>query len=380
MKFMFVCGGTAGHVNPAIAIAKEIGNRTPDPEILFIGADRELEKRLVPEAGFKLVNIKMSGLKRGLKPGDLIYNAKTVKNTVAASFTAAKLIKEFKPDAVIGTGGYVCYPVLKKAAQMRIPTFIHESNAHPGLTVKMLSPIVDKVLVAFDGFEDLYRKPERVLFTGTPLRREFYEAAEAPDTKEPKEKPLVVSFWGSLGAQRMNEMMVELIRMNVQGKRFHHIHATGAKPAEMKKSLRDAGVTEIAPPMIDLREYIDDMPTVMKAADVILCRAGGITTAELIALGKPCILVPSEYVPDNVQPTNAEQLRKAGGAIVISEKECSAKLLFETLSFLLDDPDELGKMSNAQKTLSSSNATEKVIDIVLDYFKYDNYKALSLDS
>jgi len=377
MKFLFVCGGTAGHVNPAIAIAKELGNKTPDPEILFIGAGRELEKRLVSEAGFKLENIKMSGLKRGILPGDFIHNAKTLKNTVAASFTAARLLKEFKPDAVIGTGGYICYPVLKKAAQMRIPTFIHESNAHPGLTVKMLSPIVDKVLVAFDGFEDMYKKPERVLFTGTPLRREFYEALVAPDIKEPKDKPLVVSFWGSLGAERMNQMMVELIRLNALGKRFRHIHATGAGLAEMKQRLSDAGVTEIAPPMIDLREYIDDMPSVMKAADVVLCRAGGITTAELIALGKPCILVPSEYVPDNVQPTNAEQLRKAGGAIVISEKECSAKLLFDTLSFLLDDPDELGKMSNAQKSISSSNATEKIIDIVLDYFRYDNYNALT---
>jgi len=377
MKFMFVCGGTAGHVNPAIAIAKEIGNRTPDPEILFIGAGRELEKRLVSEAGFKLVNIKMSGIKRGFMPGDLIHNAITVKNTVAASFTAAKLIREFKPDAVIGTGGYICYPVLKKAAQMKVPTFIHESNAHPGLTVKMLSPVVDKVLVAFKGYEDMYRKPERVLLTGTPLRREFYEAAEAPDINEPKDKPLVVSFWGSLGAERMNEMMVELIRLNSLGKKFHHIHATGAKLPEFKKRLSDAGVTEIAPPMIDLREYIDDMPSVMKAADIILCRAGGITTAELIALGKPCILVPSQYVPDNVQPTNAQQLQKAGGAIVISEKECSAKLLFETLTFLLDDPDELGKMSNAQKSLSSSNATEKIIDIVLDYFRYDNYNALT---
>jgi len=241
----------------------------------------------------------------------------------------------------------------------------------------MLSAIVDKVMVAFNGFEDLYRKPERVIFTGTPLRREFYEAAEAPDINKPKDKPLVVSFWGSLGAQRMNEMMVELISMNSLSKRFHHIHATGADLEEMKKRLSDAGVTDIRPPMIDLREYIDDMPSVMKAADVILCRAGGITAAELIALGKPCILIPSEYVPDNVQPTNAEQLRKAGGAIVISEKECSGKLLFDTLSFLLDDPDELGKMSNAQRSISSSNATEKIIDVVLDFFRYDNYNALT---
>jgi len=379
MKLIFVCGGTAGHVNPAIAIAKGIGDRAPGSEILFIGAGRELEKRLVPEAGFELKNIKMSGIKRGIKPGDLIYNAKTLKNTLAASFTAAKLIREFKPHAVIGTGGYICYPVLKKAAQMQIPTFIHESNAYPGMTVKMLSSVVDKVLVAFKGYEDMYRKPERVIFTGTPLRKEFYEAAKAPGNEGSKDKPLIVSFWGSLGAERMNEMMLELIGMNAVSKRFRHIHATGSDPAEMKKKLSNSGLTEIAPPMLDLRQYIDDMPSVMKAADVILCRAGGITTAELIALGKPCILVPSEYVPDNVQPTNAEQLRKAGGAIVISEKECSGKLLFETLSFLLDDPDELGKMSNAQKTLSSSNATEKVIDIVLDYFRYDNYKALSLD-
>ena len=173
MKVLFVCGGSAGHVNPAIAIAEELRRKSPESEILFAGADKTLEKKLVPEAGFGLVNIKMSGLRRGFTFRDLTHNLKTARNLFTAGFKSAKLLKDYKPDAVIGTGGYISYPVIKKASGKGIRTYLLEPNAHPGLAVRMLGGRVDKVFVAYKELEDKYKHPDRVVYTGTPLRSEF---------------------------------------------------------------------------------------------------------------------------------------------------------------------------------------------------------------
>ena len=367
MRFLLVCTGTAGHINPALGIAAQLKERFPHSKLLFIGADRAMEKRLIPEAGYDLINIKMSGLRRSFKPRDIFFNIKTLINTLIARRKSKKLLIDFKPDAVIGTGGYICYPLLSKAAKLRIPTFIHESNAWPGLTVKMLSQVVDRVFIAFKDTENLYRKPENVIYTGTPLRKEFYDPAETNETSNPDEKPLVVSFWGSLGAERMNEMMPEFIKRNLENDCFRHIHATGNSTDRLLSRLSELGITDMCSPMIDLREYIDNMPTVMNAADLILCRAGGITCAELITLGKPAVIIPSQYVPDNIQPANAEKLSSAGGAVVISEKNLTGGLLFETVSDLLKDKEKLERMSLAQKSLSVPNSAEKIVDIVMQH-------------
>jgi len=367
MRFLLVCTGTAGHINPALGIAAELKKRIPQSKLLFVGADRAMEKRLIPEAGYDLVNIKMSGLRRSFKPEDIFYNLKTLINTMVAGSKSKSLLKNFKPDAVIGTGGYICYPVLSKAVKLQIPAFIHESNANPGLTVKMLSQIVDKVFIAFKDSENLYKKPENVIYTGTPLRKEFYEPAETDEISKPDEKPLVVSFWGSLGAERMNDMMPEFIKRNLDNDSFRHIHATGSGADRLTSSLGEPGVTDISSPMIDLREYIENMPAVMKAADLILCRAGGITCAELIALGKPAVIIPSQYVPDNMQAANAKQLSSVGGAAVISEEDLTGGILFETVSDLLKDKEKLGQMSLALKSISVPNSAEKIVDIVMQH-------------
>ena len=186
MNFLFVCGGSAGHINPAISIAEEVSRRSPESNILFSGADKELEKRLVPAAGFHLVNIKMSGLRRGFSPRDIIHNLKTAGNLVTAYFKTKKLIKEFKPDAVIGTGGYISYPVLKRAAGAGIRTYIMEPNAYPGLAVKMLSGTADRIFVSYPGTEDRYEKPERVIFTGTPLRSGFFKENDSSEIVKEK--------------------------------------------------------------------------------------------------------------------------------------------------------------------------------------------------
>jgi UDP-N-acetylglucosamine--N-acetylmuramyl-(pentapeptide) pyrophosphoryl-undecaprenol N-acetylglucosamine transferase len=371
MNALLVCGGTAGHINPALAIAEEIISRKPDSKVLFVGAGRAMENRLIPQAGYELVNIKMSGVRRGLRPGDITYNIKTVFNVITASYKSAKLIKSFKPNVVIGTGGYICYPVLRKAAKKRIPAFIHESNAYPGLTVRMLSSLVDKIFVTFEGLENRYKKPERVIYTGTPLRKQFYKATEAEAVEMKKDKPLVVSFWGSLGAELMNVMMTEFIKMNLADKCFRHVHAAGNGYQQMESRLITHGLKENDKQIADIREYINDMPAVMKEADLVLCRAGASTIAELTTLGKPAILVPSPYVADNHQHFNANMLQNTGGVVMLEEKDCTGKKLYQTVTSLLKDSNKLEKMSTALKSLSVQNAASKIVDIAMSYYEKD---------
>jgi len=372
MNFLFVCGGSAGHINPALAIAEELHRKIPEANILFVGAGKALEKRLIPEAGFDLVNIRMSGLRRGFSPGDVLHNIKTAWNLFIAGFKAAKLLKEFKPDAVIGTGGYINYPVLKKASKKGIPTYVLEPNAYPGLVVRMLSAVVDKIFVTYEGLESSYKRPERIVYTGTPLRSKFLESGsdldkETERTSKQKERPLIISYWGSLGAAGMNNKILDLIKLNVEERRFDHIHATGISgcAGEMKARLTSMGITEVEPPFADIKGYITDMPAVMRDADIVISRAGASTIVELTSMGKPAILIPSPNVTENHQEENAKRLQKAGGAIMILESECTGKILFDTITSLLDNKDKLEKMSAAQKSLSVSDAASKIVDIVL---------------
>ena len=366
MNFLFVCGGSAGHINPALAIAEELRRKVPESKILFAGADKTLEKRLIPEAGFDLVNIRMSGLRRGFSPGDVLHNIKTACNLFFASFKSAKILKDYKPDAVIGTGGYINYPVLKKAAKMGIPTYVLEPNAHPGLAVRMLSAIVDKIFVTYKGLESSYKLPERIVYTGTPLRSEFLKK-DSEHTLNKKERPLVLSYWGSLGAANMNNQILDLIKQNVKDRRFNHIHATGISSSveAMKARLKSMGLTEVEPPFADIREYISNMPEVMRDADIVISRAGASTIVELTSTGKPAILIPSPNVTENHQEENAKQLQKAGGAVMILENKCTGKTLFDTVTSLLDDEKKLEEMSKAQKSLSVSDAAARIVDIIL---------------
>ena len=371
MKVMIACGGTAGHINPALAIADEIRSREPESEILFVGAGRDLENRLIPRAGFDIVNIKMSGLYRKATPANLVMNAKTLKNLFFASREAGKHIASFHPDAVIGTGGYICYPLLKKAAEAGVVTYIHESNAEPGLTTKLLSAKVDVVFTAFPGLERLYKKPERVLYTGTPVLSDFRKAASGKNSAGAGPRPLLLSFWVSLGAERMNEVMVEFIKLNIKEERFDHIHAVGKKGGISKMLERVNQPEQLTglPKGIQVREYIDDMPSVMAQADLVLCRAGGSTLAELTVMSKPAVLVPSPYVTNDQQGKNAAQYQKYGGAIVIDEKDCSGESLYNTVASILKDKDKRKRMSDSLAALSISSAESRIVDVMIKKHK-----------
>ena len=292
----------------------------------------------------------------------LIRNIKAIKTSVGGQ--SAEIIARFKPDAVVGTGGYVCYPVLKKAAQRGIPTFLHESNAVPGLTTKMLSGIVDRILVAFPDLAHLYKHPEKVVFTGTPVRAGF-----SPHNKDDARlllgidvRPLVVSFWGSLGAERMNEIIADFIALNMESRLFNHIHATGGNETDTEaliKRVRDKTAGASIPRWIDIRTYIYNMPSVMAASDLVLCRAGGITIAELTCMGKPAVLVPP-YVPNNHQE-NALQLESRGGAVLIGERECTGGLCIKSGSFT-KNREKLASMSEAMRSRRPDSAKNRRTD------------------
>jgi len=375
LRFLFTCGGTAGHIYPAISVAGQLKALFPDCEILFVGAEGKMETELVPREGYAIRTVKITNLQRKLSVSGVMHNVKTVKNLVFSKGAAKRIIKDFAPDIAIGTGGYVCYPVLKQAAKMGIPTVIHESNAVPGLTTKMLAPKVDCVMTGFAGVEAEYKKAKRVSYTGTPVRGAFLELDQMQARAElgiPADKHLVVSFWGSLGAAKMNAMMPDFIRRACQAEQFWQIHATGGGESgleSMLSALNVLGVSDPAQHGIDLRGFIYDMPRTLAAADLVLCRAGASTLAELTAMGKPAVLVPSPYVTGNHQEENALALVQGGGAVMLREGECTSDILYDTVTGLLAKPGRLSEMATDMRHMGNPEATARITEIVLDLMK-----------
>jgi UDP-N-acetylglucosamine--N-acetylmuramyl-(pentapeptide) pyrophosphoryl-undecaprenol N-acetylglucosamine transferase len=369
MNFLLTCGGTAGHINPALAIAGRMRELMPDCGILFIGAEGKMETELVPREGYDIKTLKITNISRAHSLEGLKHNLETLKNVAVSTHEAKNIIREFKPDVVIGTGGYVCYPVLTAAHELGIPTAVHESNAVPGLTTKLLADKVDKIMVGFEDSKNAYHQSEKVEVTGTPVRGEFSAYTKALAKQElglDVNEPLVVSVWGSLGAAHMNKIMGELITMLDAQHEFHLIHSVGSmyfKDFNEKLSQLVPDLTRIG---ADVRQYIYDMPRVMAAADLILCRAGASTLSELAYMGKPVILVPSPNVTNNHQEKNARVLEKAGGAKVFLEGEFDAASLLDTVRELLCDQNKLNEMSEAMLSLAVPEATDKICNIILD--------------
>lgn len=368
MKFILTCGGTAGHINPALAVAGRLRELMPDCEILFIGAEGKMEMELVPREGYKIEPLKITNISRGHSLEAIVHNLDTLKNVAVSTREAKRIMREFKPDVVIGTGGYVCYPVLMAASELKIPTAVHESNAVPGLTTKLLAEHVDKVMVGFEESRGAYHHPEKVEVTGTPVRGEFAAYSKALAKRElglDPDEPLVVSVWGSLGAAHMNKIMGELITMMDDSRPFRLIHSVGTRYFEDFMSALRQSAPDFARFGADVRKYIYDMPRVMAAADLILCRAGASTLSELAYMGKPVIIVPSPNVTNNHQEKNARVLEKAGGAKVFLEGEFDAPALMDTVRGLLGDSAQLEAMSQAMLSLAVPGATDRICDIIL---------------
>ena len=365
MRIIFACGGTAGHINPALAVAGRIKELMPDSEFLFIGAVGKMETDLVPRAGYKIETVRVRGLSRKKTPGGFFHNISAAWYLICSTIKAKRIIKRFKPDVVVGTGGYVCFPVLKAASQLGIPTAVHESNADPGLTTRMLSKVVDTIMLGFEESRKYYKNPEKTVVTGTPVRGEFGEyskqAAKA-DLGIPMDKPLVVSVWGSLVAGNMNEVMCGFIEHAGKKPGFTLIHSAGVEGYEkMVTHLRDT-VPDYEKNGMDVREYIYDMPRVMAAADLVLCRAGASTISELTYMHKPTIFVPSPYVTNNHQFKNAKLVEDAGGALIFEEGWVEPDELLKAVKDILSSDDKIEKMSAAMAKLAKPEATDVICD------------------
>ena len=368
MNVIFTCGGTGGHINPAIAVANVIRERYPESNILFIGAKGHMEEQLVPKAGFELKCLNVSGMSRGKNWSAIKKNVQTVANTIKAVNECKKIIRQFRPDVILGTGGYACYPALMAGTKLGIPTCIHESNAIPGLTTKMLANRVDKVLIAFAESAKQYKNMDRLETVGMPVRREFVFNDRQAARRELgiQDEPLVVSAFGSLGAKAMNETVAELFKLEKDaGFPFRHIHATGKFGWEwMPEKVASYGVSLAESPSIDMREYIYNMPTLMAAADVFISRAGASSCNELAATGTPCILIPSPNVAANHQEKNARVLADKGGAVLVLEKECTADRLYAEVMGLLQAPERMESMATALRSLVVLDSADRICDIM----------------
>lgn len=369
MRVIFTCGGTAGHVNPALALAGLIRERRPESEVLFVGANRGIEQRLIEEAGWPFRAVEVSSFHRSMKPRELRHNLISLKNLIRSPGEARALLREFPADLVVGTGGYASYPMIRAASKLGIPTAIHESNAIPGLTTRLLEPHTDLIMVGFEECRKNYRHPEKVLVTGTPVRGDFFTYTK----REAKAKlgladgrPLIVSFWGSLGAAVMNRQMAEFLALEAGERAFHHVHGAGVLGCrQMTAYLSEAGVDLKKTPELEVREYIHDMGTLMRAADLVICRAGASTISELTALGVPAIIVPSPNVVNNHQEHNARVLSDAGGAALILEKDSSGRLLYDTARGILSDDSRRRAMGAAMASLGAIDAAETIYAAVM---------------
>ena len=377
MKVLLAGGGTAGHINPALAIAGYIKNKRNDAEFLFIGNRGGMEQRLVPQAGFDIKSITISGFKRSFSPKSMLENVKTVSRTFTSSREAKKIIAEFKPDICIGTGGYVSGPVIRTAAKMGIPCIIHEQNAYPGITNKMLAKSVKKVMLAVPDAKKYFDKNVDFVITGNPVRQEILTAKKEESRKELglDNRPVVLSFGGSLGARKINEAVADLVaRSGIDG-RYQHIHAYGSYGDWFPQldgtyghlftlAVEEKGIDIADCSNLDIRPYIDNMPTCMAAADLVICRAGAITLSEIQAMGKPAILIPSPNVAENHQYHNAMALVNAGAADIIEEKDLTGAALMRKTDKMLLNPEKLEKYSENSRKMAITDANERIYSVV----------------
>lgn len=366
MKILLAGGGTAGHINPALAIASYIKEKEPQTEILFIGNKDGMEQTLVPKAGFEIKSIVISGFKRNFKPQSIVHNIKTVSRMFTSSHKAKKLIAEFNPDICIGTGGYVSGPVIRTAANMGIPCIIHEQNAFPGVTTKMLSKKVKKVMLAVEDAKKYLDSDVDFVVTGNPIREQILRVDKEEARKELglDERPVVLSFGGSLGARCINEAVAGLVVRSAKDRKYQHIHAYGQQGTWFPDKVKEQGVDIDNCSNLDIRQYIDNMPTCLAACDIVVSRAGAITLSEIQAKGKPAVLIPSPYVAENHQYHNAMALVNKKAASIIEEKDLTQDKLISAVDDIVSDKALLEEYSKNAQSMAITDASERIYNIV----------------
>lgn len=361
MRVLFAGGGTAGHINPAISIADYIKSKEEDFEALFIGTERGLEKKLVPAAGYKIKYIDIRGFDRK----NMLKNISVVAKLVKSRLDCNKIIRDFKPDFVVLTGGYVSGPVAMAAKKAGVPSLIHEQNVYPGLTVKGAEKYVNYVAVSFSETVEQMKNPKKCVVTGNPVRGEILNADKEKSRQELglSDKPYVLVFGGSLGAQKINETMIYVLKKATEEKKIGILFATGDRNyQEISARLKDEGIA--TDDEIKVVPYINNMSTVMAAADLVVSRAGAITVSEIAALGKASILIPSPNVVRNHQEQNARELERNEAAKVICEDELSAEVLYNAITEMTEDKGLLNKMSKNVKKLAKPDALDEIYGLI----------------
>lgn len=346
MKILFTGGGTGGHVNPAIAIADLARQNIPGVEIAFVGTEHGIENTLVPKSGYPLYHVRVSGFNRRRLVS--LGNLKALYYAVTSPYEARRIVREFRPDIVIGTGGYVSWPLIVAASRMGVPTIVHESNATPGLTVRKLQKYADEILINFSETAEELTEAEYVLRIGNPLRGDFgkYTYAEArAQLGIADDEVYILSYGGSMGAEKVNEAMLAVMRdYERDNEKVRHLHATGKiECKESMRRFREAGLE--GHDRVRMEEYIYDMALQMAAADVVISRAGSVTLAELALLGKAAILIPSPNVANNHQYKNARSLARAGAAVVVEEKELTPERIVSEVRDLVEHAEKRASLS-----------------------------------
>lgn len=371
MRVIVSAAGTGGHINPAIAIANKIRQKNPDSEIIFIGTNHGLENDLVPRAGFELKRIEAYGLKKEVS----FKNLKHIFQTIRSTKEVKKIIDEFKPDLVLGTGGYICGPVFAAATSKKIPAVLHESNAYPGKAVKMFAKQVDCVLVGFEEAKERLNEAKKVVVTGTPTKIKKLTIARderqkiLSDLGVKSELPIVLIFGGSQGAQAINEATVDLIKAKLN-KNYQIIWATGQNQYDVVKesfekdalSIKNIKDVKVAP-------YIYNMEELINLADLVICRSGAMTITELAICGKPAIFVPLPSRSANRQEDNARVLEKLGAAKIILNHELTGEKLSGEIDDIIKNKAKLEKMGKLANQIAPNHVEEKIYDEILKIVK-----------
>ncbi|MBU3805750.1 MAG: undecaprenyldiphospho-muramoylpentapeptide beta-N-acetylglucosaminyltransferase [Candidatus Fournierella pullistercoris] len=368
MRILIAAGGTAGHINPALAIAGVIKENCPDAEIHFAGRQQGMEYRLVTAKGYPFHPIEVTGFQRSFSLNNIKRNIQAVWNLVTSTPKASQMLKEIKPDLVIGCGGYVSGPVVRMAAKKGIATAIHEQNAFPGVTNKLLAKDVDVVFAAVDAAVEKLGAVDKTVVVGNPVRPELFQQnrQEARGQIGVGNRTVILSFGGSLGARRINEVVADLAAWEKDfPDKILHIHATGSRGVELFDTLaKEKGFAGCE--NIRAQEYIEDMPRMLAAADLVISRAGALTLAELECMGRASVLIPSPNVAENHQYHNAMELKKVNAAVVLEEKNLTGQALVDTVKQLLAEPGKLEEMGMAAKGLSQPDSLERIWAVLKD--------------
>ncbi|MDT3426498.1 UDP-N-acetylglucosamine--N-acetylmuramyl-(pentapeptide) pyrophosphoryl-undecaprenol N-acetylglucosamine transferase [Paenibacillus forsythiae] len=359
MRIVLSGGGTGGHIYPAVAVARQLEAEEDASAFLYIGGTRGLESKLVPQEKLPFRSIDITGFRRKLS----LDNVKTVMRFLKGVRESKRMLKEFKPDVVVGTGGYVCGPVVYAASRLGIPTLIHEQNAIPGLTNRFLSRYASAVAVSFEGTESAFPGSKRVIYTGNPRATTVSKANPQRGYATlgiPEGSTVVLVVGGSRGAKAINEAMIQMASLAVKESGVHYVYVTGEPYyEETRKSLRQK--LGSLPSWLHVLPYIHNMPEVLACTSLIVNRAGASFIAEITALGIPSVLIPSPNVTNNHQEANARQLERAGAATVILEKELTGQSLYKAVRSITDDPAIRKQMSAASLALGKRDSAALVV-------------------